>query len=300
MDSLQWTAQPAVIFDGGVRIELPTLKEWDAFSYWWEGLYLLQARPCCIAILGCKPFDTSEDSLGIPLVGWGYRSLGRRDNLVLVRDAAYRPLLKGMVKPRLQRLFIKPELRPELRPGDVIFRQFDCQGLTHVGQDYQSLWTEYNASERLLRSRVEPHGTRLFSAYWAISGPGDTRGFAVIFGKSGAEELPFADRPLYVAFASGEPQTSEARHDRTSIEARRDRNPLRSLYGKLTARHTLQAPSDSATWTCRQHDDVFKVTVRYEKRYFVQRGVVIWVDVIDILARPASTREPAGAGVMSV
>jgi hypothetical protein len=271
MDSLVWQTQPPIIFDGGVRIQLPTLKDWDKSAYWWEKPSLLQSRLGCIAILGCKVSDDAKDSIGIPLIGWGHRNLGRRDNLVLVSDEVYRPLWRGNLKHRLRQIFVKPEMRPELRTGDIIFREFDCRGMAYAGCDYFSLQLEYNEAERLLRPRVEPPTSRLFTSFWTRDGTKKgTMGFAVVFGKVGVESLSFATRPLYVGFVARGTNCPDFRD---------------CLRANLVEQQTLLSPLGLATWTYKHGADVVDVSINSKRVSYVDRGQTISADVIDIRMR---------------
>jgi hypothetical protein len=144
--------------------------------------------------------DDAKDSIGIPLIGWGYGNMGRRDNLVLVSNKAYKPLLLRHVKPRLRRIFVKPEMRPELRTGDIIFREFDCRGMTYAGCDYFTLELDYSNAERLMRPRIVPSTTRLFASFWTRDGTKHDNRHRYRLGKVDVEGLSLAARPLYVGF----------------------------------------------------------------------------------------------------
>jgi hypothetical protein len=281
IDKLHASTPPPTVFAGGVRIELPTLKFWRKCAYWWDKPTFEQHRGGCIAILGCKVSDDSQDSIGIPLMGWGHGNMGRRDNLVLVSNKPYRPLWLRNLVPRLNKLSVKPEIRPDLQTGDIIFREFDCSGMAYAGYDYPSLEVDYSLAERLLHPRVMPWNTRLFASYWSRNGSKkDSRGIAIVFGKNDIEGLSLAATSLYVGFVDRDVK------DKTEFK---DSSLFWNCLGeKLVAQQSLQSPSGLATWDVKHGIDVINVRISSERVSFMDCGRSISVDIIDIHIRNLS------------
>lgn len=281
IDKLVDQTKPPVVFAGGVRIELPTLKSWTNCPYWWDKPAFEQHRTGYIAILGCKVEDDSQDSIGIPLVGWGHRNVGRRDSLVLVSNKPYRPLWLRHIVPRLVHLSVKPEMRPELRTGDIIFREFDSYGMAYAGYDYPSLEVDYSLAERLLQPRSMPSNTRIFALYWSKNGSKkDSRGIAIVFGKVDHDGLSLAAKSLYVGFVDRDAKFQKGPKGSSLF--------LDCLGEKLVAQQELQIPSGLATWDARHGEYVINVRISSERVSFVDCGRTISVDVIDIRIRSST------------
>jgi len=275
IDNLVRKTPPPSVFAGGVRIELPTLKKWRKCAYWWDKPSFEQPRTGCIAILGCKVSDDSQDSIGIPLMGWGNDNMGRRDSLVLVSNKSYRALLLHNIIPRLSRLSVKPEIRPDLQTGDIIFREFDCCGMAYMGSDCSTLEVDYSLAERLLHPRAMPSNTRLFASYWSRNGTKkDNRGIGIVFGKVDVEGLSLAAKSLYVGFVD---------HDAKYTKGVKGSSPILNCLGeKLVAQQLLQSPSGLATWDVKHGANVINVRINSERASFVDCGRTISVDIIDI------------------
>jgi hypothetical protein len=277
IDRLVGKTPPPTVFAGGVRIELPTLKNWGKCTYWWDKPSFEQPRTGCIAILGCKVSDDSQDSIGIPLMGWGHGNMGRRDSLVLVSNKSYQPLWLRTVKPRLSQLSVKPEMRPDLQTGDIIFREYDCCGMADMGYDYPSLQVDYSLAERLLQPRAMPSNTRLFASYWSRnSTKNDSKGIGIVFGKVDVEGLSLAAKSLYVGFVD---------RDAKYTKGVKGSSLLNCLGEKLVAQQVLQSPSGLATWDVKHGVDVINVRISSERVSFVDCGRTISVDIIDIHIR---------------
>lgn len=270
IDSDVWIQKPPILTNGGIQIQLPCFPEWTMDgAYWWTYPDIEQPRVGFIANLLCKIGEDGWDSIGIPLISWGhFNKYGRRDKLVLLDYDPYRPLLDGGMRRRLRDIFVKPELRPELRDGDILIRRITERGVILTNYDYESLRTEYSSSEQLIRPRVDGALTRLFAGFWTtMKTPRGMCDFAVVFGKVRVERLPFATRPLYVGFKAlgGE---GKARLD--------------ALWSDLVELPTLKVPLGEARWTYEDDVDAVDIVIKSERVSCVRQGKHISVDVIDM------------------
>ncbi|KAK1829920.1 heterokaryon incompatibility protein-domain-containing protein [Podospora conica] len=275
IDSDIWIKRPPILTNGGIQIQLPCLPEWIMEgAYSWQYPDIEQPRQGFIANLLCKIGEDGSDSIGIPLVRWGHLKCGRRDNMVLLKYKPYQPLLSRQVWQSLQDIFVKPELRPELRDGDILIRHVTRSDVQLTNWDYFSLFTEYTSDERLIRPRAYGTSTRIFSSSWKSSKTlTSLNDFVVVFGKVRVDGVPLAARPLYVAFKAlvGE-----------------DKMRIIGLYADLEGRQTLQVPRGEARWTYKDDVTAVDVVIKSERVSCVRHGKNISVDVIDMDLR---TRE---------
>jgi hypothetical protein len=201
MDALVWDTPPPAMFNGGVRIKLPTLELWRKCPYWLDAPRLRLTRTGCVVIIGCRIRNDSSDSIGIPLVGWGHRNMGRKAHLVTVKDDPYKGLWRMNLHDRLRDIFVKPETRLELRPGDILFGGFEEQGMAYQCYDYFSLEADYSEAEWHLRPRVKSPIDRIFALCWLTTRVTIREGVIIVFGKVPLPDLPLAVQPLCVGFA---------------------------------------------------------------------------------------------------
>lgn len=285
IDSDVWRQNPPILTNGGIQIQLPCLPVWSMKgAYWWKNPNIEQPRPGVIANLLCKiGEDGAADSIGIPLVSWGGFKYGRRDNLVLLKDEIFRPLLGMEMRRRLQSIFIKPELRPELRDGDILFRRVMRSGVHMTRYDYESLRTEHTSAEELIRPRIDGLSTRIYGSYWAKERtPEGMCDFVVVFGKARVDGLPLATRPLYVAFKA--------------LDGNERRHSYQFFYdADLVAQQTLKVPLGEAKWTFETTFDAVDIVIKSERMSCVHQGKHISVDVIDMDLRSRGL----GRGVLS-
>lgn len=271
IDSEVWRQSPPIHTNGGIQIQLPCLPGWNMDgAYCWKHPDIEQPRLGFIANLLCKIGEDGSDSIGIPLVSWGSFKYGRRDKLVLLKYEPYRPLLVMQMRRRLQSIFIKPELRPELRDGDILFRRLTRSGVKMTSYDYESLRTEYTSAEELIRPRVDGPSTRLYGSFWATRRtPEGMCDFVVVFGKDRVEGLPLAARPVNVAFKAlvGNEKTHLFKF---------------FLHAGLVDQQTLKVPLGEAKWTFENDVDAVDIAIKSERVSCVHQGKHISVDVIDM------------------
>ncbi|KAK0754305.1 hypothetical protein B0T18DRAFT_424712 [Schizothecium vesticola] len=255
--------------NGGIQIQLPSLPEWAMEgAYWWKYPDIEQQRLGFIANLLCKIGEDGSDSIGVPLVCWGHSKFGRRDKLVLLKDEPYRPLLITKMRQLLKGIFVKPELRPELRDGDILIRRATRRGVMRLQYNHNSLKTEYTNSEELIRPRIDGTPTRMFASVWSTrKTPKGMCDFVVALGKVRVDGLSLATRPLYVGF---------------KVLVGKEKTHLVSLEADLVAQKTLNVPLGEAKWTYEDDVDAVDIVIKSERVSCVHQGKHISVDVIDM------------------
>jgi hypothetical protein len=273
IESEVWIQKPPILTNGGIQIQLPCLRKWQMEgAYWWKYPDIEQPRAGFIANLLCKIGDDGSDSIGIPLISWGHdNKYGRRDKLVLLKHDPY-PLLLGVeMTRRLRDIFVKPELRPELRNGDILIRRVTRSGVKDAYYDYESLRTEYTSAEHLIRPRIDGTSTRIYGSFWRTSKtPEGMFDFVVVFGKVRVDELPLATRPLYVAF-------------KRLVGKEKTRLFKFFLHTGLVEQQTLKVTLGEAKWTYENAVDAVDVVIKSERvSCCVHQGKLISVDVIDM------------------
>jgi len=269
IDSDVWVQNPPIFTNGGIQIQLPCLPIWTMEgAYWWRYPDIEQPRVGLIANLLCKIGEDGSDSIGIPLVSWGHYKYGRRDKLVLLKDEQYRPLQETQMRRCLRGAFVKSELRPELRDGDILIRRMVRRGVRRTHCDYDSLRTEHTTSEELIRPRIDGTSTRILAYFWSKSKtPNDMRDFAVVLGKVGVNEFPLAARPLYVGFRA---------------LVGKDKTTFAGLMAELVGEQILKVPLGEAKWTYEDGVDAVDIVIKSERVSCVHQGKHISVDVIDM------------------
>lgn len=269
IDSDVWVQNPPIFTNGGVQIQLPCLPKWTMEgAYWWRYPDIEQPRQGLIANLLCKIGEDGSDSIGIPLVFWGEFNLGRRDKLVLLKVKPYRPLHGREMKRRLRGIFVKPELRPELRDGDILIRRVTQRGVIRTHFDYNSVRTEHTTSEGLIRPRIDGTSTHMFADFWStMKTPRGMRDFAVVLNKVVVDGLPLAARPLYVGFRAMVGQNGTS---------------LAGVNADLVGEQILKVPLGEAKWTYENDVEAVDIVIKSERVSCVHQGKHISVDVIDM------------------
>lgn len=278
MEALRLTAQRnTAFFDNSLRIALPIVKIGNWGEYWWTRPRIKQYRSAYVVILGCKPNARCNDSLGIPLVSWGNKFVGRRDNIVVLKHADYQPLLRrNLIYLMKDDIIVKPEIRPWLLPGDIIFRRLGGRGMRELELTYPSLNSIYRQGDGLLRLSSEPTMSRVFSSNWVT--PDTLVGIAVVAGKVPDQQTSFNSRRLYIGLA----EIGSDYKTKGYVDLRKG-----PLFGEMT----FKLPIDQGVWYHRLGAVVVKITVKIQRMWLTSYPQSGSIDVIDLVVEGLQSSE---------
>ncbi|KAF7504498.1 hypothetical protein GJ744_002178 [Endocarpon pusillum] len=175
-----------LVVDGGVRLELPLIEEFDSI-YHWDRPKIAQIRPAYTVALLCCPETKRESFVKVPIQRWGDSYFGRSREL-LIEDVGDTFQVNSLFQRR-HMISIAAERRISLGIGDIIVR-------THAFTDsikFQGIFStaagqaaNYNA---VIEARILQVGQK-FGYDYSMEDLSPRHGFQIIFSRGAVAGKP--------------------------------------------------------------------------------------------------------------